>query len=141
MKAILATFVLFLGCALSPEAAAQEEPLSPNAEAAIGAATSFAVGYGVWLWEKKCAKLPPEESVAFNAAVTGQMQRFSGMLDLQLFKAILGTGQDTSNDPASAPPCEDPDALDFARFGVDMVKDSAEKLATIPAGYHLTLTN
>ena len=82
MKAILATCVVFLGCALSPEVAAQEAPLSPNAEAAIGAATSFAVGYGVWLWEKKCAKLPPEESAAFSAAVTGQMQRFSGMLDL-----------------------------------------------------------
>lgn len=141
MKAILATLVLFLGCALSPEAAAQEEPVSPNAEAAIGAATSFAVGYGVWLWEKKCAKLPPEESAAFNAAVTEQLQRFSGMLDLQLFRAILGTGQDTSKDPTSMPPCEDPDALDFARFGVDMVRDSAEKLATIPAGYHLTITN
>ena len=40
MKAILATCVVFLGCALSPDAAAQEAPLSPNAEAAIGAATN-----------------------------------------------------------------------------------------------------
>ena len=141
MKAILATCVLFLGCALSPEVAAQEEPLSPNAEAAIGAATSFAVGYGVWLWEKKCAKLPPEESAAFNAAVTGQMQRLSAMLDLSLFQAILGTGQDTAKDTEATPSCGAEDALDFAKFGVEMIKDSGEKIATLPADYHLTITN
>ena len=141
MKTMLAVCALFVGCALPREAAAQQGSLSPNAEAAIGAATSFSVGYGVWLWEKKCRKLPATESAAFDAAVTGQMQRFSGMLDLQMFTAILGAGKDTANDTATTPPCGDPDALDFAKFGIEMVKDSGEKLATIPADYHLTLAN
>ncbi len=141
MKTVLAACALFIGCALSGESAAQEAPLPANAEAAIGAATSFAVGYGVWLWEKKCRKLPATESAAFDAAVTGQMQRFSAMLDLQMFTAILGAGKDTANDTATTPPCSDPDALDFAKFGIEMVKDSGEKLATIPADYHLTIAN
>ena len=140
MKIVLAC-ALFFGVALSGEAAAQEASLPPNAEAAIGAATSFSVGYGVWLWEKKCRKLPATEWAAFDAAVTGQMQRFSSMLDLRMFTAILGAGKDTANDTATTPPCEDPDALDFAKFGVEMVKDSGDKLATIPLDYHLTIAN
>ena len=77
----------------------------------------------------------------FDTTVTQQMQRFSGMLDLQMFNAILGAGQDTAKDTATTPSCESPDALDFARFGVDMVKDSGEMLATIPADYHLAIAN
>lgn len=141
MKTILVACAFFIGSAPSGEAVAQQDSLPPNAEAAIGAATSFSVGYGVWLWEKKCRKLPAAESAAFDAAVTGQMQRFSGMLDLQMFNAILGAGQDTAKDTATTPPCEDPDALDFAMFGVEMVKDSGEQLATIPLDYHLAIAN
>lgn len=141
MKTVLAACALFMGSALSGEAAAQQDALPPNAEAAIGAATSFSVGYGVWLWEKKCRKLPAAEWAAFDATVTQQMQRLSGMLDLQIFTAILGAGKDTANDTATTPACEDPDALGFARFGVEMVKDSGEKLATIPLDYHLAIAN
>ena len=141
MKTITAVCALAFAVLLPCEAVAQDTPLPPNAETAIGAATSFSVGYGVWLWESKCKKLPPDEAAAFNTAVTGQMQQLSAMLDLQLFKAILGAGQDTANDADSAPPCEDADALDFARFGVEMIKDSGDKIAQLPAGYHLTIAN
>lgn len=141
MKPILVACAFLICGALPEKAAAQQAPLPPNAEAAIGAATSFAVGYGVWLWEKKCRKLPAAEWTAFDATVTQQMQRLSGVLDLQMFNAILGAGQDTAKDTTNTPSCEDAGALDFARFGVDMVKDSGAKLATIPPDYHLVIAN
>lgn len=127
--------------AMPREVAAQNAQISDKADTAIGAATAFSVGYGVWLWEKKCRKLPADEFAAYKAAVTGQMQRLSAMLDLSLFQAILGTGQDTAKDTDATPSCSAEDALDFAKFGVEMIKDSGEKIATLPADYHLTITN
>ncbi len=141
MRTITAVCALGFAVLLPGEAVAQDAPLPPNAETAIGAATAFSVGYGVWLWEAKCKKLPPDEAATFNAAVTGQMQQLSAMLDLHLFQAILGAGQSTASDPDSAPPCDDAEALDFARFGVEMIKDAGDKIAQLPAGYHLTIAN
>ena len=114
---------------------------APDARAAvIGAATALSMGYGVWLMEKRCQTLSPEKRKAFDAVVMDDLNRLQAAADEKLFNATVGAGRDLSNDPKYAD-CKEFATGGLVDFGLDQARDAAGKLASLPPGFHLTITD
>jgi hypothetical protein len=107
-------------------------------QAVIGAATSFSIAYGVWLWEEHCLTLTPDKRAAFETVINDDMRRLHEAADERLFNAAAGAAKDLANDPKNAD-CKAMAADGFADFGMEQARDAAAKLATVPPGYHLTI--
>lgn len=122
--------------ALPTTGAAAEDPR----ETVIAAATSFSVGYGVWLMEKRCNILPPDKRKAFDAVVGDVLTRLQAAADARLFNATIGAGRDVSNDPHYAD-CKELATGGMVDFGIGLVGEAAAKLASLPEGYHLTISD
>lgn len=121
-------------------AGAADEAATPEQSAAIGAAVKFSVAYSVWLWEKRCNSLGPAERAEFDAVAADDLKNLSQAVDLELFQAATSAGQQTSAS-SDTPACGSKDAADFGRFGLKMAKDAAADLASLPPGYHLSITD
>ena len=104
----------------------------------VSAATTFSVGYGAWLWEKRCKTLPSAKGKEFDALVQDSLKRLQEASDPRLFNAAVGAGRAVSNDPKFSG-CTSKDMAGFAQFGLDQVRDVNAKLKTLPAGFHLTI--
>jgi hypothetical protein len=138
-KMVTGACVALAGAAaiLSPAGArAQADPR----ETAIGAATSFSIGYGIWLLEQRCMALPAEKHKAFEATIAEDMRRLREAVDSRLFNAAVGSGEDLAKDPKYAD-CKALTADGMGDFGITQAQDAATKLATLPPGYRLTITN
>ena len=106
----------------------------------IDAAATFAVGYAAWLWEKRCKTLPSAKGKEFDALVQDSLKRLQDASDPGLFNAAVGGGRDVANDPKFSG-CTGKDMAGFAQFGLDQVRDVDAKLKTLPAGFHLKITD
>ena len=120
---------------LPTAATATEEPR----ETAIGAAGSFSIALGMWLLEERCKTLPAEKRSAFFVVIVSDERLLKEVVDKRLYDAAVGAGDDVAKDPKYA----DCKALaeGLADFGFKMAKKSAAKLASLPPGYHLTITD
>jgi hypothetical protein len=115
-------------------AKAQDDP----GKAVMEAAASLSIGYGGWLWEKKCKTLTPAQGADYDAVVTEALKRLRDASDDRIFNATIGAGRDTSTDPKFSA-CDGPDSKGFATFGLETARDALAKLRTVPAGYRLTI--
>ncbi len=120
----------------------QTAPAAPTEpkDVVISAAATFAVGYGIWLWEKRCHTLPADKGAAFDAAIQDSLARLRDATDAKLFGAAVGAGRETANDPKMAS-CTGADMAGFGEFGLSQALDAEAKLKSLPAGYHLTITD
>lgn len=127
-----------LACSLlagqSP-ARAQEDPR----DVVIAAAARFAVGYGMWLWEKRCHTMTAASRAEYDAVIADGLDRLQKAADERLFNAAVGSGRDTSNDPELSS-CTGKDAKGMADFGLVQAREAQAKLKSLPAGFHLTIS-
>ena len=130
---------LALAAALCLPAAAQAQT-TPEQDAVIAAAVRYSVGYSVWIWEKKCQTLPVDQRRQFEEIVTDDLKRLTAAADAKLLGAVTAAGQETAKGD-SAPACTDPDAAEFAQFGLKMVKEAQDKLKTLPPGYRMVIAD
>ena len=107
------------------------------AKTAIGAATAFAVGYGVWRIEQKCMKMPAAKHDEYGRVIADSMRRLREAVDERLFNAAVGAGEGTANDPKIAK-CDDPGLFDF---GMRQANEALSKLASLPSGFHLKISD
>ncbi len=128
------TLAMALSLSLPSGASAQ---VSEPAKTAIGAATAFAVGYGVWRIEQKCQKMPAAKHEEYGRVIADSMRRLREAVDERLFNAAVGAGEGTANDPKIAK-CDDPGLFDF---GMKQAQDALAKLVSLPSGYHLKMTD
>jgi len=106
----------------------------------VNAAATFSVAYGAWLWEKQCKTLPAADGKEFDALAQDALKRLQDASDPKLFNAAVGAGRDVSSDPKLAG-CTGKETVGFAQFGLEQMRDADAKLKSLPAGFHLTLTN
>jgi hypothetical protein len=106
----------------------------------VKAAATFSVGYGAWLWEKQCKTLAKAKGKTFDALTQDALKRLQDASDPKLFNAAVGAGRDVSSDPKFSG-CTGKETEGFAEFGLDQMRDADSKLKSLPAGFHLTLTN
>jgi hypothetical protein len=106
----------------------------------VNAAATFSVGYGAWLWEKQCKTLPKAKGKQFDALTQDALKRLQDASDPKLFNAAVGAGRDVSSDPKFSG-CAGKGTEGFAQFGLEQMRDADAKLKSLPAGFHLTLTD
>ena len=106
----------------------------------INAAATFSVGYGAWLWEKQCKTLPKASGKEFDALTQDALKRLQVASDPKLFNAAVSAGRDVSSDPKFSG-CTGKETKGFAQFGLEQMRDADSKLKSLPAGFHLTLTD
>ena len=127
-----------LAMALSlPMPSAASAQVGEPAKTAIGAATAFAIGYGVWRIEQKCRKMPAEKHDEYGRIIADSMRRLREAVDERLFNAAVGAGEATAIDPKFAN-CDDASLFDF---GMRQATEALEKLVSLPGGYHLKMTD
>ena len=68
------------------------------------------------------------------------MRRLREAVDQRLFDAAVGSGEDLAKDPKYADG-KGLTADGMGDFGIAQAQDAATQLATLPAGYRLTITN
>jgi len=122
--------------ALGTPALAEDDPSTT----VVNAAAVFSVGYGAWLWEKQCKTLPAADGKEFDALTEDALKRLQDASDPKLFNAAVGAGRDVSSDPKFVG-CTGKETVGFAKFGLEQMRDADAKLKSLPAGFHLTLTN
>jgi hypothetical protein len=108
------------------------------ADTVMAAAADLSLGYGAWLWEKKCKTLTPAESADYDAVITEALKRLRDASDDRIFNATTGAGRDVSSDPKFSG-CDGADTRGFAAFGLEQARGALTKLRTVPAGYRLTI--
>lgn len=106
----------------------------------FAAAASFSVGYGAWLWEKRCQTLTAELRKDYDTVIADGLKRLQDASDARLVNAAVGSGREVSNGPTLAA-CDGKDSEGLAQFGLEQARDAQAKLKSLPAGYHLTITN
>lgn len=130
--------------ALSLAAALLFPAATPAAEdsrdAVISAATNFSIAYGVWLMEKRCNAMPPDKRKAYDAIIVDILARLQAAADSRIFNAAVGAGRDVSNDPKNAD-CKEFSTSGMPDFGYGLAVEAQAKLAALPEGYHLTITD
>lgn len=102
----------------------------------IGAVVQFSAGYGVWRIEQKCRKLSAARHDEYGRIVADGMRRLRETVDEGLFNTALSSGEATANDPEIAK-CDDAGLMEF---GMQQVIEASAILASLPAGYTLTIT-
>jgi hypothetical protein len=117
-------------------AQAQNDPR----DAVVTAAADLAVGYGMWLWESRCHTMTAAKRADYEAVIKDDLKRMQAASDERLFNAVVGSGRDTSNDPAMAD-CTGKSADGLADFGLTQARAAQDKLKSLPAGFHLTVTD
>ena len=147
-----ARYRTFIGPALAaalclPAAALAQTPeaqpaskVTPEQDAVIAAAVRYSIGYGVWIWEKKCNSLPAADRKVFDEVVTDDLKRLTAAADAKLLSAVTAAGQKSAEGDA-APACTAADAAEFGQFGLKMAKDAQDKLKTLPAGYRMVIAD
>jgi hypothetical protein len=128
-----------LAAALCLPAAANAQT-SPEQEAVIAAVVRFSVGYGAWIWEKKCQALTADQRREFDEVVADDLKRLTAAADAKLVNAVTTAGQTTAAGD-KVPPCGGPDAAEFGQFGLKMAKEAQDKLKTLPAGYRMVIAD
>jgi len=121
-------------------AQASDAQTTKEQDAVIAAAVRYSIGYGVWTWEKKCQALPADVRREFDEVITDDLKRLTAAADAKLLSAVTAAGQDAAKGD-KVPPCGDPEALDFAQFGLSLAKEAQDKLKTLPAGYRMVIAD
>jgi hypothetical protein len=110
------------------------------ANAVAAAAADLSVGYGMWLWEKRCHTMTAAARAGYDAVIADDLKRLQDASDERLFNAAVSSGREASNDPQLAS-CAGKDAKGLAAFGLSAARDAQANLRTLPAGYHLTISD
>jgi hypothetical protein len=126
------------GVLLSAQAPAQAEDASQNA--VVTAAADLSIGYGMWLWEKRCQTMTPAARATYDAVIADDLKRLRDATDERLFNAAVSSGREASSDPGLAS-CTGKDAKGLAEFGLTQARAAQDKLKTLPPGYHLTISD
>ncbi len=108
--------------------------------AVVAAAADFSVGYGMWLWEKRCNTMTAAARADYDAVIADGLERLQKATDERLFNAAVSSGREASNDPGLAS-CTGKDAKGMADFGLSTAREAQAKLKSLPAGFHLTISD
>ena len=76
----------------------------------------------------------------YDAVIADGLKRLQEATDERLFNAAVSSGRETSNDPQLAA-CTGKDAKDMADFGLTQARAAQAKLKSLPAGFHLTISD
>lgn len=123
---------------LSGQAPAHADDSPQNA--VVAAAADLSIGYGMWLWEKRCETMTAATRATYDAIIADDLKRLQDATDERLFNAAVSSGRETSNDPSMAS-CTGKDAKGLAEFGLEQARAAQDKLKSLPPGYHLTISN
>jgi hypothetical protein len=135
MKPILGLVLASSLLSVQSPAQAQDDPRN----AVVTAAADLSIGYGMWLWEKRCHTMTAAKRADYDAVIEDDLKRMQAASDERLFNAVVGSGRDSSNDPTMSE-CKGKSADGLADFGLTQARAAQDKLKSLPPGFHLTIT-
>lgn len=138
MRKAQAALAAILVSTIALPASAPAQTPDPK-EAVIAASVSFAIAYRVWFWEKRCQALTPDKHSQYEKSIINGLKRLREAADAMLVDGATSGSESVNSDPAYAD-CKGAETEGLAEFGLEQMLAAEASLASLPPGYHLTIT-